>query len=97
MPASPLDVQPLTYADAEACDHIICTLPHRFGNEAGRQACALAPRTSAGWVAVLQGHVVGFITMQPHFPTTAEITWMAVQAELRGHGIGRHLIQLCRS
>src|SRR5262249_12352817 len=61
MPASLatlLDVRPLTRADAEACDQIICTLPHHFGHEAGRQACALAVRSSAGWVAVLQGHVV---------------------------------------
>ncbi len=91
-----LEIRSLTIQDAETCDHIILTLPHHFGHEGGRQACAQAVRTSEGWVAVLDGRVVGFLTVQSHFATTLEITWMAVHAQYRGQGIGRQLIQRLR-
>ncbi len=91
-----LEVRPLTSGDALACDQIILSLPHHFGNESGRQMCAKAVRTNEGWVAVLDGRVVGFLTLQLHGVTTIEITWMAVHANLRGQGIGRRLIERLR-
>lgn len=91
-----IEVRPLAVADALTCDQIILTLPRHFGYESGRQACALAVRTSEGWVAVSDGRVVGFLTVQPHNATTVEITWMAVHADLRGQGIGRQLIERLR-
>lgn len=91
-----LEVRPLTVADAPTCDQIILTLPRHFGNEGGRQACAQAVRTCEGWVAVSAGHIVGFLTVQPHSTTTVEITWMAVRADQRGQGIGRRLIERLR-
>jgi ribosomal protein S18 acetylase RimI-like enzyme len=33
--------------------------------------------------------VVGFLTLQRHFNHAAEITWMAVHASHRHHGVGR--------
>ena len=94
--STPLAVRPLTVEDAHTCDQIILTLPRHFGYESGRQACAQAVRTSAGWVAVSDGRIVGFLTVHPHGTTTVEITWMAVQADLRGQGIGRRLIERLR-
>src|SRR5262245_23414459 len=91
-----LEVRALTSSDAETCDQIILSLPHHFGHEGGRKACAQAVRSSEGWVAVLDGRVVGFLTIEPHFATTVEITWMAVQVELHGQGIGRTLIDHLR-
>lgn len=91
-----LEVRPLTVGDASTCDQILLTLPRHFGHEGGRQACAQAVRTSEGWVAVFAGRVVGFLTVQSHGATTVEITWMAVQADLRGQGIGRRLIERLR-
>lgn len=39
---------------------------------------------------------MGFLTTRRHFPTTVEITWMAVRADYRRRGIGRALIErLC--
>lgn len=93
---TPLQVRPLTVEDAPICDQIILTLPRHFGYESGRQACAQAVRTSEGWGAASDGRVVGFLTVQPHGTTTVEITWMAVQADLRGQGIGRRLIERLR-
>src|SRR5215469_3948902 len=93
---TPLEVRPLTVEDAPTCDQIILTLPRHFGYESGRQACAQAVRTSEGWVAVSDGRIVGFLTVHPHGTTTVEITWMAVQADQRGQGIGRRLIERLR-
>ena len=91
-----LEVRPLAVGDASICDRIILSLPRHFGYEAGRAACAQAVRTSEGWVAALDGRVVGFLTLQPQNATTVEITWMAVQAERRRQGIGRRLIERLR-
>jgi GNAT superfamily N-acetyltransferase len=93
---SRLEVRPLTIEDASACDQIILSLPRYFGYEAGRAACAEAVRSSEGWVATLDGCVVGFLTVQDYFDTTAEITWMAVHVQHRGQGIGKQLIQRLR-
>jgi ribosomal protein S18 acetylase RimI-like enzyme len=86
-------IRPLTTADAEACDQIILSLPYHFGNAAGREACALAVRSSAGWVAEQDDRVLGFLTLHPHFIKSIEITWMAVHNQSRRQGIGRRLIQ----
>jgi GNAT superfamily N-acetyltransferase len=91
-----LEVRPLAIGDAPTCDQIILSLPRHFGYETGRAACAQAVRTSEGWVATLDGRVVGFLTVQPQNATTVEITWMAVHAERRGQGIGRRLIERLR-
>jgi ribosomal protein S18 acetylase RimI-like enzyme len=90
-------VRSLEESDAAECDAIILTLPHHFGIEAGRQQCAHDVRTHRGLVAVLDGRVVGFLTIACHFPTTVEITWMAVHADYRRRGIGHALIaSLCK-
>jgi ribosomal protein S18 acetylase RimI-like enzyme len=92
-----IEVRPLAAADADACDQVILSLPYHFGDAAGRRECARAVRTSDGLVAILDRRVVGFLTVQRHFETSAEITWMAVHAAHRGHGAGRALIErLCR-
>jgi GNAT superfamily N-acetyltransferase len=91
-----LEVRPLTVEDAPVCDQIILSLPHHFGYESGRIACAEAVCTSEGWVATLGSRVIGFLTVQDHFDTTAEITWMAVHAQYRRQGIGQRLIQRLR-
>src|SRR5947199_9745543 len=95
--SSIIEVRPLAVADAEACDGVILSLPHHFGDEGGRRECARAVRAGEGLVAVVGGRVVGFLTVQRHFADSAEITWMAVHAARRGRGIGRALIdRLCR-
>jgi ribosomal protein S18 acetylase RimI-like enzyme len=90
-------IRPLHRDDADTCDQIIASLPYHFGQEDGRQECAHAVRSQPGLVAVLDGTVVGFLTVQRHFDHAAEITWMAVHARHRHHGIGRALIdRLCQ-
>jgi GNAT superfamily N-acetyltransferase len=86
-------IRPLEPADAEACDAIVLTLPYHFGDETGRAECARAVRTQEGLVAVEDGEVVAFLTLVRNDPLSAEITWMAVQADHRRHGVGRRLIE----
>jgi GNAT superfamily N-acetyltransferase len=86
-------IRPLAPADAEACDAIVLTLPYHFGDEGGRAECARAVRTQDGLVAVEEGQVVGFLTLARNDPLSAEITWMAVRADRRRHGVGRKLIE----
>jgi ribosomal protein S18 acetylase RimI-like enzyme len=86
-------IRPLTPADAEACDAVVLTLPYHFGNEGGRAECARAVRSQDGLVAVEEGEIVGFLTLERHDPRSAEITWMAVRADRRRHGVGRRLIE----
>lgn len=85
-------VRPLTLDDAVACDGVIRSLPHHFGNEKGRAQCADAVRSQAGLAAVVGGAVVGFLTWQPWFEACWEITWLAVHADHRGRGLGTRLV-----
>jgi ribosomal protein S18 acetylase RimI-like enzyme len=98
-PATPADlaIRPLRPGDAEGCDQIVASLPYHFGREDGRQACARAVRGQPGLVAVRDGTVVGFLTLERHFDQAAEITWMAVHADQRRRGAGRALVErACR-
>jgi ribosomal protein S18 acetylase RimI-like enzyme len=90
-------IRPLAAGDADRCDQIVASLPYHFGQEEGRRDCADAVRRQPGLVAVLEGTVVGFLTVRRHFDQAAEITWMAVHADHRHRGVGRALIgRLCR-
>ena len=79
-------------SDAIACDAIIASLPGWFGMEEGIVECAEAVRSQLGLVAELDGSVVGFLTLARPYPTTPEISWLAVRARDRRRGIGRALI-----
>ena len=84
-------VRDLEPGDAAACDAIVAGLPEWFGNEQGIRNCALAVRSHAGIVATDETGVTGFLTWT-HERGVAEITWMAVRADLRRRGIGRSLL-----
>lgn len=86
-------IRPLTPADAGACDAVLRSLPYHFGVDDGIAECARAVRECDGLVAEHDGEVVGFLTIEPHFDTSAEITWMAVHADHRGRGTGHRLIE----
>jgi ribosomal protein S18 acetylase RimI-like enzyme len=85
-------VRELTAGDAETCDAIVASLPYHFGDEDGRRQCAAAVRSQRGLVAEDDGEVVGFVTVEPRFDVSAEVTWMAVRADRRRRGVGRALM-----
>lgn len=88
-----IHLRPLAPSDAERCDAIVASLPHFFGDPDGIRDCAAAVRSQRGWVATLDSEVAGFLTVESHFADSAEITWMAVHADHRRHGLGRSLIE----
>jgi len=86
-------VRELEPRDAATCDAIVAGLPEWFGNEQGIRDCALAVRSHAGLVATDETGVTGFLTWtHDRERGVAEITWMAVRADLRRHGVGRSLL-----
>jgi ribosomal protein S18 acetylase RimI-like enzyme len=89
---SPAEIRALEPDDAASCDAIVAGLPYHFGQEQGRRDCAAAVRRDPGLVAVEGREVVGFLTYVHRFDEAAEITWMAVRADRRRHGIGHALI-----
>jgi GNAT superfamily N-acetyltransferase len=87
-----VEIRALDPLDAPACDAIIASLPHHFGDEHGREICAAAVREQAGLVAMTDGAPVAFVTWRPWYAAAIEITWMAVHARERRRGIGRALV-----
>ncbi|MEX2247514.1 MAG: GNAT family N-acetyltransferase [Dehalococcoidia bacterium] len=85
-------IRPLHIDDAAACDAVIASLPYFFGDPDGVRQCAEAVRTQRGFVAVAEGGIAGFITLEQHQPGSAEISWLAVQSGHRRGGIGRQLV-----
>jgi ribosomal protein S18 acetylase RimI-like enzyme len=86
-------VRELEPGDAAACDAIVAGLPEWFGNEQGIRDCALAVRSQTGLVVTDETGVTGFLTWTHDGERgVAEITWMAVRADLRRRGIGRSLL-----
>ena len=89
-----MNIRPLAPADAERCDAIVASLPDWFGNEQGLQECSVAVRTQPGYVSLARDDgVAGFLTVVRPRPSVAEISWMAVHADARGHGHGRALVE----
>jgi ribosomal protein S18 acetylase RimI-like enzyme len=85
-------VRGLASSDAPACDAIVAGLPYHFGSADGRRMCADAVRSQPGLVATLDGDVAGFLTLARPYPSSAEITWLAVRADVRRRGVGRALV-----
>jgi ribosomal protein S18 acetylase RimI-like enzyme len=86
-------LRPLASGDAERCDAIIASLPDWFGNDEGIELCKAAVRSHQGLVSVALDQVVAFITWDMRFPTTAEITWLAVDPAHHRQGHGASLVR----
>jgi N-acetylglutamate synthase-like GNAT family acetyltransferase len=89
----PFTIRLLDPADAPTCDAIILSLPEYFGHEGGRADCAAAVRSQDGWVAEIDGGVIGFATWQQRTADAAEVTWMAVHRDHRHSGAGTAIIE----
>ncbi len=48
-----------------------------------------------GFVAVLQDRIVGFAALEVYSKKLAEVRSLAVDANARGHGVGKRLVQAC--
>jgi GNAT superfamily N-acetyltransferase len=85
-------VRDLRPGDAAACDEIVASLPAWFGIEEGIREAADLVRAGPGLVVEVDGRVAGFLTHAERYPSTHEVTWMAVHAERRSAGLGTALL-----
>ena len=87
-------VRPLRKDDIGACAAILDRLPQWFGIAAANAAYVESLARLPAFVAVradTQG-VVGFLAIEQHRPTAAEITVMGVDPDLHRLGIGHTLV-----
>ncbi len=85
-------IVPLSPTHAVQVERLARTLPAWFGIEEGLQDLRRCAETQPGNIALIDGDVTGFVTLDQPFPDTWEITWMAVAPDHHRQGIGRALI-----
>lgn len=90
---STVRIIPLAPKHAVACEAIARALPAWFGIEEGLADLCHCIASQPGFVAIANGQVAGFLTIDTPFPETREITWMAVSPDHRRQGIGRALVE----
>lgn len=88
----PVTIRTLAPEDISRCNDINRSLPDWFGLEEGLAEAEEYLRNHAGLVAEMDGQVIGYLTWTMLFPTSAEISWMAVAKSHHRHGVGRALI-----
>ncbi len=89
----PITIRSLASSDIDTCLAINRSLPAWFGLEEGLEEAAGYLRNHRGFVAECDGQVVGYLTYERLFETSAEISWMAVDPHHHRRGIGRSLIR----
>ncbi len=75
------------------CDRILRSLPDWFGIDQSIVEYVRDLQTMETWVAEVGGMVVGFLTINQHNESSAEIHVMAVVQKLHGKGCGRRLVE----
>ncbi len=78
--------------EAEAA-RILATLPEWFGIPESTAAYVRAAATGPTLVTTSVGQVTGFVTLEQHFAESVELHCLAVQADRRGQGLGRELVE----
>jgi GNAT superfamily N-acetyltransferase len=79
--------------DAAACRSLMTGLGNWFGIATAIDAYLADLERLPTWVAVLDGNVVGFVSVTRSAPRTFEVHVLAVAAERHGQGIGRALMR----
>lgn len=81
---------PLTGVEAE-CERVLRTLPQWFGIEHALLEYAQNTARLPTFVARVEYKIVGFLSLQQHFPETWEVNCVAIDSQHRGQGLGRKL------
>jgi GNAT superfamily N-acetyltransferase len=79
--------------DAAACRSLMAGLGNWFGIATAAEAYLADLARLPTWVAVLDGSVVGFVSVTRSAPRTFEVHVLAVAAERHGQGVGRALMR----
>lgn len=93
-------VREITEADIAPCAALLASLPDWFGFEETNREYIEGLRTRPSIVALHDGRIGGFLSIERHGPGSAEIHVMAVDPALHRAGLGRAMIawteQWCR-
>jgi len=81
---------PLTGIEAES-ERVLRTLPRWFGIEESLVEYAQNTAHLPTFVVKEDELIVGFLSLQEHFPEAWEVHCVAIAAEYRGKGLGRQL------
>jgi GNAT superfamily N-acetyltransferase len=94
-------IRPLAAGDIAACAQVLSRLPQWFGLPDANAAYIASLERLPGFVAVVDGGIVGFAAVDRTAPGAAEITVMAVDPARHRSGTGRALVdtieQWCRT
>jgi GNAT superfamily N-acetyltransferase len=83
---------PSSEATARACEDILRSAPDWFGIEESLLMYARNTARLPTWLARVGAREAGFITVERHFPQSAEIHCIAVRPDLHRRGVGRALL-----
>ena len=89
-----ITIQPAQLRQGAVCQMILAALPDWFGRPDANQHYMEFVETHLTFVAYADGAPVGFLTLQQHFPHSAEIYVMGVLPTYHRHGIGRKLVDV---
>jgi len=94
MTAESLTVRPTTADDVAALDRFIQPFIDE-GRLLPRTHDELRELTDDGFVALVDGRIVGFAALEIYSTKLAEVRSLAVDLTYRRHGIGRALVEAC--
>lgn len=86
-----MNIRGPVHSVSSACERVLRTLPDWFGIEESLLEYARNTEHLPTFVAEDGSEVVGFLSLEEHFPECWEVNCIAVNGGLRGHGIGRRL------
>lgn len=89
----PQTIRRLELPDIRACERVLWRLPHWFGIEASNTQYIRDLETMTGYVAEVEGEIVGFLAVNQQTPVSAELHIIAVDPGQHRHGIGRALTE----
>lgn len=89
-------IGPSVHRESE-CEAVLRTLPKWFGIEHALLMYARDSGSMPTFALEEENALIGFLTLQEHFPNAWEIHCVAIKAEARGQGLGSRLLSHAES
>ncbi len=93
-PGTTATVRPAVSEDLDALEALIAPFVAE-GRLLPRTSDELLDLLATGFVAELDGRIVGFATLEIYSRKFSEIRSLCVSRDVQGHGIGRRLVNAC--
>ncbi|MHA7271456.1 GNAT family N-acetyltransferase [Arthrobacter sp. HLT1-20] len=91
------DIEIQRRQDPSAVDRILRSLPEWFGVEEAIEGFTVSASRQESFLAVVNDLAVGVALLVRHFEESAELTLIAVDANQRGGGVGKALLDALES